>query len=127
MATLFCHNTTSISSVLLQRERALQSTNVGNDFFALYAMGDRVGGNSLELSGHGSAQTHVNVYFSVEPVSLLLAIGRSGRDNCLNRFTGVIPLSSFNSYSSSFPAPPSSFLSVQSNESWRSLQQSKFV
>ena len=53
--TLFCRNTTSISSILLQKERALQSRNAGKRFFALYAMGDRVGGGSQELSRHGSA------------------------------------------------------------------------
>ena len=52
---LFCRNTTSISSVLLQTGRALQSMNVGKRFFALYATGDRVCGDSLELSGRGSA------------------------------------------------------------------------
>ena len=53
--TMFCLNTTSISSILLQGERALQSSNVGKRFFVLYATGDRVDRGSLELSGHGSA------------------------------------------------------------------------
>ena len=50
---IYIFNTILISSILLQRQRALQNRNVEKHLFALYATRDRAGGEWLKLKGVG--------------------------------------------------------------------------